>query len=226
MVDETLPISVSNTHDTLRIDEDVIIALVQHVCREEDASIDDLGVVLGDHATVLDLNKTYLSHDYITDVLSFPLNDTDGTAVDGEIYVDLDTARERHAEFDVTFEAEACRYIVHGLLHLLGYRDATPAEKSTMKMKEDQYLSTLSNRNEIATLSEPILQKKLQIIRCTAKTGHWKIPFQINQDSPLSFLLTFSYCVFTLSSKCFFNTSCLWRIAYGYPDHSASFQCQ
>ena len=140
MAEAALPISVSNTHDTLRLDEALVIALVRHTCAEEGASIDDLGVVLSDHATVLELNKTYLSHDYITDVLSFPLNDPDGTAVDGEIYVDLDTALERHAEFGVTFQAEACRYIVHGLLHLLGYDDGTPAEKNTMRMKEDQYL--------------------------------------------------------------------------------------
>lgn len=139
---ESYPISISNTHAAHQLDVQSIIELVLHVCDGEQANIVDLSVVLSDHDTVLALNRDYLSHDYLTDVLSFPLNDNpDKGIVDGEIYVDLDTAHERCDEFGVSFQEEAKRYIVHGLLHLIGYLDDTPEQKSAMKMKEDLYLT-------------------------------------------------------------------------------------
>ncbi len=98
--------------------------------------------MLSDHATVHALNREFLSHDYETDVLSFPMNDEpDPSVVDGEVYVDLDTAHERCSEFGTTFKAETYRYVVHGLLHLLGYEDESPALKKEMRKKEDLYLA-------------------------------------------------------------------------------------
>ena len=139
------PISITNIHQQHRVDDSVILGLVQLVCQTEEATIEDLSIVLSDHPTVLALNRTYLDHEYETDVLSFPLNDAqDSSVVDGEIYVDLDTAFERCSEFGVTFEAETYRYIVHGLLHLLGYSDETPALKARMKTREDMYLTSVT----------------------------------------------------------------------------------
>ncbi len=95
-----------------------------------------------DHAAVLALNRRHLGHDYLTDVLSFSLVDEDDPpgAVEGEVYVDLDTAAERCAEFGATFEQEAARYAVHGLLHLIGYDDATAEGRAAMRACEDRYL--------------------------------------------------------------------------------------
>lgn len=103
-----------------------------------------MSVVLSDHETVRRLNQSYLDHDYNTDVLSFSLREDDDAAdVEGEVYVDLDTAAERHDEFDTTFEREAYRYVVHGVLHLLGYDDKTEEGQQTMREKEDQYLDAV-----------------------------------------------------------------------------------
>lgn len=99
-----------------------------------------VSIVLADHAQVLQLNRDYLGHDYHTDVLSFDLSAPEGEAVEGEVYVDLDTAAERHREFDTAFETEALRYVAHGVLHLMGYDDATDEGKSIMRAFEDRYL--------------------------------------------------------------------------------------
>jgi rRNA maturation RNase YbeY len=64
--------------------------------------------------------------------------------VEGEVYVDLDTAAERHEEFDTSFEREAYRYVIHGLLHLMGYDDATSEGQETMRQKENQYLDAVT----------------------------------------------------------------------------------
>jgi Predicted metal-dependent hydrolase len=68
---------------------------------------------------------------------------TSGEGIEGEVYVDLDTAAERHDEFDASFEREAYRYVVHGLLHLVGYDDAQPAGQDKMREKENQYLNAV-----------------------------------------------------------------------------------
>jgi rRNA maturation RNase YbeY len=59
------------------------------------------------------------------------------------VYVDLDTAAERHEEFDTSFEREAYRYVIHGVLHLVGYDDATASGQDAMRQKENQYLDAV-----------------------------------------------------------------------------------
>lgn len=135
-------IEISSIHPAYRLDEHRIHGLIACICNGEKAQLHDLSIVLADHQTVRQLNKSYLNHDYDTDVLSFSLNDTEEAgAVDGEIYIDLDTAHERHEEFGVSFEEEALRYIAHGLLHLIGYEDDAPEKKERMHLLENRYLS-------------------------------------------------------------------------------------
>ena len=134
-------LEIEHTHPRLRLDEAALRHLVQCVLTAEDRPLVYLGIILADHETVLELNRTYLAHDYLTDVLSFPLGDDEDDAVDGEVYVDLDTAAEQHEAYAVSFEEEARRYVVHGLLHLLGYDDATDDGRTAMRRLEDRYLA-------------------------------------------------------------------------------------
>ena len=139
------PLLIEHTHPRLRLDQEALRRLVRCVLETEGRAVAYLGIILADHDTVLALNQTYLAHDYITDVLSFSLGDNaDDDDVDGEVYVDLDTAAERHEAYAVSFVEEAHRYVVHGLLHLLGYDDATDAERTAMRRLEDQYLADCS----------------------------------------------------------------------------------
>ncbi len=126
-------------HTAHPVDLAALEACLHRALDGEAVAYQSISVVLTDHATVLDLNRTYLDHDYLTDVLAFNLNEPDAP-IEGEVYVDLDTAHERHREFGTTFDAEVQRYALHGLLHLLGYDDATPALKAAMHAREDRYL--------------------------------------------------------------------------------------
>ncbi len=139
---ETEALEIVQVHPSRRLPNALLRRLVQVVLDGEQAHLRYLSLVLADHATVRALNRVYLGHDYDTDVLSFPLSEESGV-VEGEIYVDLDTAAERHAEFGATFTQEACRYVVHGLLHLLGYDDATPETRARMHQREDHYLQAV-----------------------------------------------------------------------------------
>jgi rRNA maturation RNase YbeY len=128
-------------HPTLTVHEDRLARLVEAVLAGERRTFDELGIVLADRATVLELNRAFLDRNEPTDVLAFLLEPDEGAGpLQGEVYVDLDTALERHAEFDASFEDEALRYVAHGMLHLLGHDDATPADREAMHRLEDRYL--------------------------------------------------------------------------------------
>ncbi len=147
-------LSIEHDHSSLALDAEILERLVQHVAEAEGANLVHVSLVLSDHATVRQLNRDYLDHDYDTDVLSFSLSgdepDAPAHAMEGEVYVDLDTAAERHEEFNTTFEREAYRYVVHGVLHLLDYDDATASGRQTMRALEDQYLDAV-----LSTASSP-----------------------------------------------------------------------
>jgi len=143
------PLSIEHDHPSRQLDAEPLRQLVRHVVAAEETSLAHLSLVLTDHDTVRRLNQSYLDHDYDTDVLSFSLREgpapsrASDDGVEGEVYVDLDTAAERHDEFDTSFEREAYRYVVHGLLHLIGYDDAQPSGQAKMREKETQYLDAV-----------------------------------------------------------------------------------
>lgn len=145
------PLSIEQDHPSRELDAETLRQLIRHVVTEEGVSLAHVSVVLTDHDTVRRLNRSYLDHDYDTDVLSFSLREgpapsvsaEDEDVIEGEVYVDLDTAAERHDEFDTSFDHEAYRYVVHGVLHLIGYDDAQPSGQATMREKEDEYLDAV-----------------------------------------------------------------------------------
>lgn len=151
MSDERIGIQIQ--HPELTLAPHLCRRTVSHVADGEGVRIESLTVVLSDHQTVHDLNRRYLGHDYVTDVLAFDyresapatkaVGDAGGGALDGEIYVDLDTAHERHEEFGVGFQHEALRYLIHGMLHLVGYADKSSGEKKKMRTLEDRYLEEM-----------------------------------------------------------------------------------
>lgn len=136
------PLAIEHAHSSLALNEETLDRLIRHTVDAEGASLVHVSLVLTDHETVRRLNQDYLDHDYNTDVLSFSLRaeDDEGDAVEGEVYVDLDTAAERHEEFGTSFEREAYRYVVHGVLHLLGYDDATESGREAMRVQENHIL--------------------------------------------------------------------------------------
>lgn len=143
MAETESTVDISLDHPTRSVDVAALENLLVKAAAAEGATITYLGVILTDHETVLDLNREYLEHDYLTDVLSFSFNEGTTSEIDGEVYVDLDTAAERCTEFGATFEHETARYCLHGMLHLLGYDDATDEQRAAMRAREDQLLTLL-----------------------------------------------------------------------------------
>ena len=138
-------ITVNVVHDAECVDVYEVERLVQSVVRAESAKVHSLGVVLCRRELHVALHRKYLGKPSPTDVLAFNL-EPGSTELDGEIYVDLDTARERHAEFGATFNEEVYRYVVHGLLHLLGYSDEQKSAARKMRERQELLLRTFLQR--------------------------------------------------------------------------------
>jgi probable rRNA maturation factor len=94
---------------------------------------------------LLDINIQYLSHNTLTDIVTFDVsgfpNDHQQNKIEGEIYISIDRVRENAMKFDIAFNDELHRVIIHGVLHLVGYSDKTPRKRALMRKKEDAYLS-------------------------------------------------------------------------------------
>ena len=91
---------------------------------------------------LLNINIQYLNHDYYTDIITFDNSEDDKIA--GDIFISIDRAAENSKEFSVNLDEEIRRLIIHGTLHLIGYKDGTAEEKKIMRAKEDYYLSLWS----------------------------------------------------------------------------------
>jgi len=92
---------------------------------------------------ISELNDDYLNHNYATDILTFDYKSEEPGAVEGEIIICSDVAVSNAAEYKVTVENELVRLVIHGLLHLTGYDDKTPEEKSEMKQEEDRLVELI-----------------------------------------------------------------------------------
>lgn len=88
---------------------------------------------------LLEKNTLFLNKNELTDVIAFDYSMKN--KISGDIFISLDRVKENATIFNEKFFTELDRVMVHGLLHLLGYRDKTKKEKDLMKIKEDFYLS-------------------------------------------------------------------------------------
>ncbi|MBT8401249.1 MAG: rRNA maturation RNase YbeY [Rhodothermia bacterium] len=132
-------IDVSISHPTLTVDAEEIKRFVAMVVLTEEVRVDYLGVILCERDRHQELHRSFLGDPAPTDVLAFDL-EPGSESVDGEVYVDLDTANQRHREFGSTFREEVLRYVVHGVLHLVGYRDKNSTDAEKMRTRQETLL--------------------------------------------------------------------------------------
>ena len=88
---------------------------------------------------LLRINQDFLDHDYYTDIITFPLSDTD-QKTEAEIYISLDRVNDNAAKLKVSPDHELLRVIFHGALHLAGYKDKTKEQKEVMRKKEGAWI--------------------------------------------------------------------------------------
>ncbi|MCO5950610.1 rRNA maturation RNase YbeY [Mucilaginibacter flavidus] len=106
----------------------------------EGYKLKELTYIFCSDSYLLQINQQYLNHDTYTDIITFDNSDIAKTIV-GDIFISIDRIRENALKFSHTEADELHRVIIHGALHLLGYKDKAPADKKKMTLKEDFYLN-------------------------------------------------------------------------------------
>jgi len=107
--------------------------------KKEKRSLEQLNVVFCSDKFLLGINKKFLKHDFLTDVITFHYNKKNAP-VEGEIFISVERVKSNSKKFDASFRDELHRVIIHGVLHLCGYSDKTPIAKSAIRRKEDNRL--------------------------------------------------------------------------------------
>jgi probable rRNA maturation factor len=109
---------------------------------QEGYVLQELNFILCSDEYLLRINQDYLNHDTYTDVITFD-NSEDLKTIIGDIFISIERIKENASTFNHSVAKELCRVMIHGTLHLLGYKDKSKATKILMTEKEDQYLSFL-----------------------------------------------------------------------------------
>ena len=116
------------------------------VAESEIKRLGDISIIFCSDNYILDVNLKYLNHDYFTDIITFDY--CDKNILSGDLFISVDSVRENAIFFEVDFEEELRRVIVHGLLHLIGYDDHTEEGQKIMREKENYYISLRRNLDE------------------------------------------------------------------------------
>lgn len=122
-------------------DESVISSWISKAISSESYKLEEINYVFCDDDYLHKLNVEFLSHDTLTDVISFDYSM--GKLIQGDVFISVERVTDNAKDFKVSFEEELKRVIIHGVLHYCGYKDKTDADAKLMREKENHYLSQL-----------------------------------------------------------------------------------
>jgi len=116
-------------------------AFIARAIKKEGLAIESLQYIFCTDKFLLDINKSYLQHDYYTDIISFDLSETKGKLI-GEVYISIDRVKDNAKTHQTSLKEELLRVIFHGALHFCGYKDKKPADIKKMRSQEDKWLKS------------------------------------------------------------------------------------
>lgn len=139
-------IHISNEQDSLKINPNHIEAIVLQVLQEENCKCDEVSITFVDTQRICDLHEEFFQDNSPTDCISFPmdLEDDDSYRVLGDVFVCTDTAIRYAQEHEGDPYQETVLYIVHGLLHLMGYDDLNDEDCKQMRQAEKRHMKKIS----------------------------------------------------------------------------------
>jgi len=120
------------------VNHNEIEQVLAYLINSEHFEFGHINVVFCSDAYLLEMNKSYLKHDYFTDIITFDY--VEKGIVSGDLFISLDRIKDNASAYAVAFMQELYRVVIHGVLHLCGYKDKTESEQAEMRKKENQYL--------------------------------------------------------------------------------------
>jgi rRNA maturation RNase YbeY len=119
--------------------EEAIAAWLTNVITSENKKEGEINYIFCDDEYLHKINLEYLNHDTLTDIISFDY--TMGNEISGDIFVSVERVKDNAKDFNVVFDEELKRVLVHGVLHYCGYKDKGEAEELLMRSKEDEKIT-------------------------------------------------------------------------------------
>ena len=114
---------------------------IRQVAATHGKTVGEIAYIFCSDEYILQVNNQYLGHDYYTDVITFDYSE--GGKLGGDIFISVDTVRSNARQFGTGYMPELERVIIHGVLHLCGFKDKTPAAKWEMTRQENAALALL-----------------------------------------------------------------------------------
>lgn len=116
-------------------------AWIKKVASGHGKKVGEIAYIFCSDAKILETNRQYLSHDYYTDIITFDYSE--GDTISGDIFISVDTVKSNAEGLGIAFDDELSRILIHGILHLCGFKDKKPADKAEMTRQEDAALELL-----------------------------------------------------------------------------------
>jgi len=101
--------------------------------------IEEINYIFCSDNYLLELNKKFLNHHFYTDIITFD-NSSEGKKISADIFISIERVKANAEKFNTAFNDELHRVMIHGILHLLGYKDKTKKDVGEMRRKEDECL--------------------------------------------------------------------------------------
>lgn len=124
-----------------------IISWIKNNIEIRQGKLGDINYIFSDDKYILEINQNYLKHDYYTDIISFDYSEFNYSSqeikVSGDLFISLDTVLSNSLDLGIEFYNELYRVMIHGVLHLLGYKDETEEEKMEMRKQEEECLRNM-----------------------------------------------------------------------------------
>jgi rRNA maturation RNase YbeY len=120
-------------------DSEFFVLSLTSLVKEEGKLLGDVSVIFVSDDYLLEMNQTYLNHDYYTDIITFDY--CEQNIISGDLFISVDRVRENADVFNADFRTELHRVIIHGVLHLCGYKDKTEENEKEMRVLENKYLN-------------------------------------------------------------------------------------
>ena len=112
---------------------------LENVIVKNDKIPGEINLIITNDRNLNNINIKYLNTDTYTDIITFNLSEEEDI-ISGDIYISIDRVEENAKIYDVSTKEELRRVLVHGVLHLIGYKDSSPAEKRIMTRMENKFL--------------------------------------------------------------------------------------
>ncbi|OHB98818.1 MAG: rRNA maturation RNase YbeY [Planctomycetes bacterium RIFCSPLOWO2_12_38_17] len=136
-----MKLNIINLQKLHFIDKNRVKKLISSILKIEKKNA-ELNLVFTDNKKIKKINKTFLGHNFVTDVISFAYNNSSlENNISGEIIISVEMAVKLAQKLKCTIEGEIALYLVHGLLHLLGYNDKLKRDARKMHQREKELLS-------------------------------------------------------------------------------------